>query len=107
MDEYYQVTTTVADEARAGELADSAVEARLAACAQVDGPITSTYRWQGAIETAREWRITYKTSGMRLTQLIEQIQAAHPYDLPEVIVTPIVAGHPPYLTWLSTETARD
>ncbi|MFD6231568.1 divalent-cation tolerance protein CutA [Streptomyces sp. NPDC060232] len=54
--------TTVDSEDLARRLARGAVEARLAACAHIDAPFTAVYRWKGAIETATEWRISYKTT---------------------------------------------
>jgi periplasmic divalent cation tolerance protein len=94
------VTTTLDDRLVAGTLATTAVERRLAACAQLIGPITSTYRWEGRIETATEWQIQFKTA--TADDLVAFLTAEHPYDLPEVIVTPIVGGNPAYLAWLAT-----
>ncbi|KAB7851268.1 divalent-cation tolerance protein CutA [Streptomyces mobaraensis] len=101
---YLAVLTTAPDEETARRLAKDAVERRLAACAQVDGPVTSVYRWQGAIETDAEWRVLYKTTGARYAELEAHIRAGHPYDVPEVIATPITAGSDAYLTWLRAET---
>ncbi|HEV3069074.1 MAG TPA: divalent cation tolerance protein CutA, partial [Streptosporangiaceae bacterium] len=52
--------TTTDSRAEAVELARGAVEARLAACAQVSGPVASTYWWEGAVERAEEWLLTLK-----------------------------------------------
>ncbi|HEY5311203.1 MAG TPA: divalent-cation tolerance protein CutA, partial [Pirellulales bacterium] len=59
--QFIQVVTTVANADEAQRLARQLVERRLAACVQVTGPVTSTYWWQGAIETATEWRCTVKS----------------------------------------------
>src|SRR5437773_10580059 len=59
--QYCQVVTTTDSRDAAEALSKSAVEARVAACGQVSGPITSTYWWEGKVETAEEWRITFKT----------------------------------------------
>ncbi|ASR36801.1 divalent cation transporter [Prauserella marina] len=97
------VTTTDSEEA-ARALAAAAVEAKLGACAQIVGPITSVFRWEGAIETAREWRVEVKTAADRATALIGTLTERHTYDVPEVVVTPITGGHADYLRWLVTET---
>ncbi|MBB3666142.1 MULTISPECIES: divalent-cation tolerance protein CutA [Prauserella salsuginis group] len=97
------VTTTDSEEAARG-LAAAAVEARLGACAQVVGPITSVYRWEGAIETDAEWRVEVKTAGDRAESLVALLTERHTYDVPEVIVTPVVGGHADYLSWLVEET---
>jgi periplasmic divalent cation tolerance protein len=98
------VTTTDSQEA-AEALARSAVEARVAACAQVSGPITSTYWWDGAVESAEEWCVVFKTTAERYPALEEHIRAHHSYDVPEVVLLPILAGNPAYLSWVSEETA--
>ncbi len=57
------VLTTTDSEEKAHELAQGAVEARLAACAQISAPVTSVYRWQNAIESSEEWQVLFKTAG--------------------------------------------
>jgi len=98
------VTTTVDSEDAAGQLSHEAVEHRLAACGQVVGPITSTYWWEGQIETAREWTVIFKTTAEASRALVEHLRKVHPYDVPEVLVTPVTAGNPAYLGWVATET---
>ncbi|MET9252916.1 divalent-cation tolerance protein CutA [Streptomyces sp. NPDC003717] len=96
--------TTVDDEARATALARGAVEARLAACAHIDAPLTAVYRWQGAVETAREWRVSYKTTTARLPDLAAFVAREHPYDVPEWITLPVTGGSEAYLAWVAEET---
>jgi periplasmic divalent cation tolerance protein len=105
MTDFLSVVTTTGNAEWASSLARSAVAARLAACAQVDGPITSTYRWGGQLETAEEWRITFKTTAEQYPALEAHLRAEHPYDTPEVIATAVVAGSPDYLAWVAAETA--
>jgi periplasmic divalent cation tolerance protein len=99
------VTTTVDSRAVADRLAWSTVEARLAACAQVTGPIQSTYWWQGAVEQAEEWMLVLKTTEQRYPALEAHLRGAHPYDVPEIICVPVTAGNPAYLSWIAAETA--
>jgi periplasmic divalent cation tolerance protein len=103
---YLAVLTTTDSEDRAKELAATAVERQLAACAQIDGPIRSVYRWQGKIADDTEWRVLYKTTADRYEQLEAHIKSVHTYDTPEVIVTPITGGSDEYLAWLRTETTH-
>ncbi len=101
------VLTTVDSAEAAAELARSAVEARLAACAQVSGPVTSVYRWKGKVETAREWQVLLKTTSAAYPALEARLTAEHPYDTPEIIATPVVRGSADYLAWVAAEvTAR-
>jgi periplasmic divalent cation tolerance protein len=103
--EYCQVLTTTDSREAAQALARGAVEARTAACGQVAGPIISTYWWQGRLETAEEWQILFKTTTHRYPALEAHIRQHHSYEVPEILCTPIVAGNPAYLDWLSAETA--
>jgi periplasmic divalent cation tolerance protein len=98
------VTSTTNSEAAARALADGAVEARLAACAQVLGPITSVFRWAGATQTEQEWRVEFKTAADRVAALAEHLRTHHDYDVPEVVATPITGGDDDYLSWLVDET---
>jgi periplasmic divalent cation tolerance protein len=99
-----QVTTTVDTIAAAQALARGAVEARAAACAQVGGPITSVYRWQGQVESAQEWVVVFKTTTERYPELEGYIRTNHSYEVPEIVCTPVTAGNPAYLAWVATET---
>jgi periplasmic divalent cation tolerance protein len=97
---HYQVTMTAATEDEATRLGRMVVERRLAACAQVSGPITSTYRWAGEITSASEWVCTMKTTSDRLDPLFAALRDAHSYEVPEIIAVPIAAGDPDYLAWV-------
>jgi periplasmic divalent cation tolerance protein len=98
------VTFVVDDRAVAAGLATAAVERRLAACAQLTGPVTSTYRWKGRVETATEWQVQLKTAADRVDELVAHVTAGHPYDVPEVLVTAVLGGNPAYLEWVVAET---
>ncbi|HEU5030017.1 MAG TPA: divalent-cation tolerance protein CutA [Spirillospora sp.] len=107
---YVQVTTTTDARSEAAGLARSAVAERLAACAQLVGPIASTYWWEGEIESAEEWMVLFKTSADRFDELASLITEGHSYDTPEIIATPVVAGSMDYLAWITEQTepgARD
>lgn len=104
MSEYIQVLTSVAERAKAEEIARLLVERRLAACAQVLGPIESTYWWQGSIEKAQEWLVLAKSRRELYAHIEETIRSRHPYSVPEILAVPIVAGHRAYLEWLEAET---
>lgn len=102
--EHVIVTSTTSSEQAARELASRAVEANLGACAQIVGPVTSVFRWEGRIQTEQEWRVEIKTAADRVTQLTGQLRAHHEYDIPEIVVTPLVGGSAAYLDWLVAET---
>ena len=98
-----QVTTTAPDETVASSIAGALLDQRLAACVQVIGPIRSRYRWEGRVEDATEWLCVAKTTDAVAAQVTAAIIAVHPYDVPEVLVSPVTGGHGAYLDWVATE----
>src|SRR5215467_1316321 len=100
MSEYVQITTTTGTRQDAEQIASELVSRRLAGCVQVSGPIVSTFRWQGKVETAEEWICTVKTTAAQLNAIQSLFDDIHPYDVPELITTPIVDGSDAYLRWL-------
>jgi periplasmic divalent cation tolerance protein len=102
--EYLQVQTTTDSRAEAMELARAAVEARLAACGQVAGPVASTYWWNDEIERAEEWFVFFKLPADRYEALASFLTERHSYDEPEITATPFVAGSRSFLGWITDET---
>lgn len=102
-----RVETTTDDAAEAERLARSVVDARLAACAQVGGPIMSYYRWEGEVQRDEEWLIVMKTTRARLDALTEHVRAEHSYDVPEIVAVPVEGGNPGYLRWVAEETGAE
>lgn len=102
--EHVVVTSTTDSEETAQALAAGVIGAKLGACAQVVGPITSVFGWQGAVQTEREWRVEIKTAADRVGPLVAHIKKVHGYEVPEVVATPITGGSPEYLAWLVAET---
>ena len=80
------------------------VTRRLAACAQIVGPMTSTYWWKGSMETTEEWMAVMKTTHEQSAQLIAAIKAEHSYETPDIVAISIVDGLPDYLNWITEET---
>lgn len=94
--------TTVSDSETATELARQAVEKQLAACVQVNGPVTSFYSWKGKVESDQEWRLLLKTTDSRLEQLKSWLLAAHPYDNPEWVSVEANGVSSAYMEWANT-----
>lgn len=99
--EYVLVLTTFPAEGDVDTLARTLVEERLAACVSVSPPMQSTYRWQGAVETAAERQLLIKTKAANVAALEKRLLELHPYDVPEFLVIPIETGSRAYLSWLS------
>jgi periplasmic divalent cation tolerance protein len=104
--EYVQIMTTTDQEEEASQLAQALLQARLAACVQIVGPMTSHYWWQGELEQATEWLCVIKTREELLDEVVETLHREHSYDTPEVTATPIVGGSDRYLDWIRQETSR-
>jgi periplasmic divalent cation tolerance protein len=104
---HYQVSVAAPDADEAERLGRIAVENHFAACAQVSGPITSRYWWDGELLADTEWICVLITTAQRLVSLTDALLAAHSFKVPEVVATPIVAGAPAYLAWIDTQTAAE
>ncbi|MEN6627972.1 MAG: divalent-cation tolerance protein CutA [Candidatus Sumerlaeia bacterium] len=104
MTEAIMVTITFDSAEKANEMARLILERRLAACIQVLGPVTSTYRWNGPIESAQEWLALIKTRHEHFESLELLVKEHHSYEVPEILAVPIVAGSRDYLDWLMNET---
>ncbi|TFG48728.1 MAG: divalent-cation tolerance protein CutA [Gemmatimonadales bacterium] len=100
------IICTFPEENGAACCADALVAERLAACVQVQGPIRSTFRWQGAVDHATEWYCQVKTSRERYPAVEQRIRALHPYETPEIIALPVIAGNPAYLRWVGESVAE-
>jgi len=107
MNEYLQVFTTVEKREDADLIASTVVRKRVAACAQILGPIQSTYWWKGKVEEAGEWLCVMKTRKELFSALEKEIKNIHPYEVPEIIALPIVAGSKSYLQWIDDETMKE
>ncbi len=101
MTEYLQIITTTEEKAEAERIARVLIEGRLAACAQIIGPITSTYSWKGQIETSEEWQCLIKTRADLFGEVERSIKSLHSYETAEIIAIPIITGSREYLDWMA------
>lgn len=102
-----EITTTVPSVQFGESLSKGIIENRLGACVQVSGPVMSTYRWQGIVETNQEWRLIIKTIASRRDQVVEYLRRNHPYELPEITQQSLVWVEPQFLEWVEHECARN
>jgi len=103
MNNALQIVTTVLSKDDADRLALELVRRRVAACAQVAGPITSTYRWNDTIEISEEWLCIAKTDRSHYTAAEAVIHELHTYELPEILAFAVVDGSHGYLDWLHAQ----
>ena len=98
------ILCTCPDEGTAERIARELVGARLAACVNQLGGVRSTYRWKGVLQSEPEVLLAIKTVRSRYPELEMRLKALHPYEVPEIIALPVLAGAAPYLAWLAEET---
>jgi periplasmic divalent cation tolerance protein len=92
------------DEAAASHIAATLVGERLAACVTRTAALRSTYSWAGAVCDTPEVLLSIKTQASRYPDLEARIRALHPYELPEIMAIPVVAGSTGYLDWVTRES---
>ncbi len=105
MTEIVLILTTVPTGDQADTIARVLVNERLAACVNLYAPITSSYRWQGAVEHEVECQIVIKTTRERVEAVHARLSELHSYELPEFIVLSVTDGSTAYLDWVKGETS--
>ena len=103
-DDPCEVVVTAPEEDWLKDLCRQLVDARLASSAHVIFPITSIYRWEGAVHETSEGRALLRTRLGLVDALVTFVVERHPYDVPNVTALPIVGGNPQYLEWIQRET---
>ena len=94
------VLTTFPDIGTAQRMSEQMVQAKLAACVNIVPVGHSIYIWKGKICKETEHIALIKTTDNCYSELELYIQEQHPYELPEIISTPITGGSKNYLDWL-------
>lgn len=103
-DDYCLLFCTCPDRDTALRVAETLVNERLAACVSLLPDMTSIYRWQGELQREPEALLLIKSTQERFEALAARVRQLHPYEVPELIAIPIVAGLPDYLNWITTCT---
>ena len=101
------VLSTASSTQEAEKIARNLVDERLAACVNVVPAIRSFYRWKGGIEDAAECLLVIKSARRLFPELKTAIEAAHSYQVPEVLALAVVDGAANYLNWLGSNLGKD
>ena len=107
MTESIVVLSTSSSPAEGEKLARLLVEARLAACVNVLPGVRSYYHWNGAIEASDECLLVIKSARRLFAELKAVLEAAHSYEVPEVLALAVVDGAPNYLSWLASNLRKE
>ena len=94
------VLSAAGSEEEGRKIARHLVERRLAACVNIVPQIESIYRWQGNVDSAREWLLLIKTTVEKFPDVRDAIRELHSYELPECISISVEDGSPAYLKWI-------
>ena len=100
-DQILLAISTFPDADTANRVAQTLVEEKFAACANLIPAVQSIYRWKEKVETAGEVIVFFKTIQDRQAALEEKLRSLHPYEVPELIFVEIDSGSPDYLRWVS------
>lgn len=101
------VYMTAASAAEAERIARALVERRLAACANVLGPIRSFYWWDGKVQDEAEVALIAKTRAELVPELTAAVRELHSYSVPCVAALPVADGNPDFLAWIEAETRKE
>ena len=100
--EHILITVTASSREEAEKIATTLLERKLIACANILGPVSSRFWWQGKIDLAEEYMIFMKTKRELFDQVADNVKQLHSYEVPEIIALPIVEGAKPYLEWINS-----
>lgn len=106
MKEIWEVEVTCPDGETAAAIGRAAVEARLAACANIGPALRSLYRWEGALADEGEVLLRLKTRAALFEPLAAFVAARHPYAVPAILGLRIAAATPAYAAWVAAETGE-
>lgn len=106
MEQIYIGWTTVEKEQDAQSLAKGLIDSGLAACVQIDGPITSYYSWKEKVEYSKEYRVTVKFCKSVAKKVEAWVQNNNPYELPQWIVVESTEVSESYLSWVHSVTKK-
>lgn len=98
------IYSTIDDFKKAKEIANTLVKEKLAACVNIIPKMHSIYRWKGKIESSNECIIIAKTVDKNIKQIIKKIKSLHTYELPDIIVFPVIDGLKKYIEYIENET---
>ena len=105
--DYTLIMVTASSREEAEKIATTLLERKLIACANILGPVSSRFWWQGKIDSAEEYMIFMKTKRELFEQVADNVKQLHSYEVPEIIALPIVEGAKPYLEWINSSLAGE
>ena len=105
MDKMLIIVTTSDNRDELDAIGTAVVKSRAAACAQVNGPITSHYIWEGKKETSTEWQLKIKTLESRYNDVEKIIKEMHSYEVPQIVAIPVTKGSSEFMEWIKNSVS--
>jgi periplasmic divalent cation tolerance protein len=103
---YIVIFITASSKKEGRRIARALLKNKLVACVNIVDKISSFFWWQGKIDTAKELLLIIKSKKSLLPKIIKLIKSKHSYDVPEIIVLPIIAGNSDYLRWIDDSVRK-
>jgi len=100
------ISTTFENKNDGEKIARLLLEEKLIACAQLSGPITSYYRWEGSIAASTEFSLSLKTTESLGEQVKTRLIETHPYELPEIVIQAVTGSSVEYMEWVENEVGK-
>lgn len=98
---HIMLLTTVRDEKEADKITKELVKQKLAACAQIYGPIKSKFMWKQEVQEDEEWMCFIKSREDLFEDVEKKIKSLHSYENPEIISFDISDASEEYEKWMT------
>ena len=105
-DEVVVVLSNAPDMLLAKRIAHMLVEEYLAACVNLGAPCLSMYMWEDKLEGSEEVPLTIKTTRGQLPPLSARLAELHPYEVPELLILPVLGGLHSYMEWVRAQARQ-
>lgn len=102
--QYGVVMVTAPSKTEGEAIAKTLIQEKLAACVSMT-PVYSIYTWQNAVHQDEEWQLLIKSDLTHFPKLEAKIREIHPYEVPEIIALPVIAGSHSYLQWITEQVS--
>jgi periplasmic divalent cation tolerance protein len=99
------ILVTAGNKKEAKKIASGLIKEKLAACVNIIESVHSLFWWQGKVDSSKESLLIIKTRKPLIAKLIKKVKSLHSYEVPEIIVLPIICGDRQYLNWLNESTS--
>lgn len=100
------VYMTASGKEEAGMIGEKLIEAKLAACINIFGPITSIFMWEGKVDQDTEVAFVAKTTADKVPELVETVKSLHSYEVPCIISLPVSNGSADFLGWIEESVGK-